>query len=137
VPLSEHEQRILRQIERQFQQERGLALPLRMPAGKREAARNAKRAGAGFIVGLLALLVSFASSWVVGLIGFVVMLVSTVALVQSLRRLAQVRWGNPEDDGRTNVVPDRRPGRQPWVWPGRPAGGKWWGGKPGRGHDPS
>jgi hypothetical protein len=130
---------MLRQIERQFQTERGLARPLRMPSDPREASRNAKRASLGFFVGLVALLISFASSWVVGLIGFVAMLVSAVALVQSLRRLAQVRWGQPatppEEAGASR---GQQRGRQPWSRPDRPEGGKWWtgwGGTTGRGDE--
>ncbi|HTV11151.1 MAG TPA: DUF3040 domain-containing protein [Acidimicrobiales bacterium] len=123
MPLSEHEQRVLRQIERQFQVERGLARPLRMPAGPREASRNAKRAAIGFVVGLLALVISFASSWVVGLIGFLAMLASAVVLVQSLRRLAQERWGHEA------APPGQAPQEQ-----GRPGGRRWpgWGGTGGR-----
>jgi len=118
VPLSEHEQRMLRQIERQLQQERGLARPLRMPADPREAARNAKRATVGFIVGLLALLISFASSWVVGVIGFFAMLASAVVLVQSLRRLAQERWSFPRDPNAGAPPEGQHQGRQ--------AGNRWW-----------
>lgn len=118
VPLSEHEQRMLRQIERQFQQERGLARPLRMPSDPREANRNAKRAALGFVIGLLALLISFASSWVVGVIGFVAMLASAVVLVQSLRRLAQERWSHPGEQ--PGAPAEGRTG------PGRQAGGRWW-----------
>jgi hypothetical protein len=124
VPLSEHEQRVLRQIERQFQQERGLARPLRMPAGPKEASRNAKRASVGFVVGLLALLISFASSWVVGLIGFLAMLASAVVLVQSMRRLVQERWGQQGQPGGKETEAQGRPGGSRW-WPG-------WGGTGGR-----
>ena len=130
MPLSEHEQRILHQIERQFHQERGLARSLRVPADSREAARNAKRAAAGFIVGLLALSLSFAFSWVLGLVGFVIMLATGVALVQSLRRLARDRWsaGGDRDAG------PEAPGPEPWGRPRRQEGGKWWsvGGRSGK-----
>ena len=95
MPLSEHEQRILRQIERQLQQERGLARSLRMPSDAQEARRNARRSAATFIVGLVLLSISFATYWVVGLVGFVIMLVSAVTLVQSVRRLAREHWGHP------------------------------------------
>jgi hypothetical protein len=118
VPHSEHEQRMLQQIERQFQQEKGLARPLRMPSDPREASRNAKRASAGFVVGLLALLISFASSWIVGVIGFFAMLASAVVLVQSLRRLAQDHWGQPREQ--EGAMTADRPG------PGHPTGGRWW-----------
>ncbi len=134
MPLSEHEQRILQQIERQFHQERGLARSLRVPADSREAARNAKRAAAGFVVGLLALSLSFAFSWILGLVGFVIMLATGVALVQSLRRLVRDRWGQAGADGGGSgpeVV-----GPEPWGRLRRSDGGRWWsvGGRP-RGKD--
>jgi hypothetical protein len=124
VPLSEHEQRILHQIERQFHQERGLARSLRVPADSREAARHAKRAAASFVVGLLALSLSFAFSWVLALVGFVIMLAAGVALVQSLRRLVRDYWRRPGSDregGGPRVL-----GPEPWGRPRRQEGGKWW-----------
>ena len=135
MPLSEHEQRILHQIERQFHQERGLARSLRVPADSREAARNAKRAAGGFVLGLVALSLSFAFSWVLALVGFVIMLATGVALVQCLRRLVRDRWGGSGADrggGGPEVV-----GPEPWGGrPRRQEGGKWWsvGGRP-RGKD--
>lgn len=100
---------MLRQIERQLQQERGLGRPLRVPADTKEAVRNAKRAALGFVAGLVALLASFASSWVVGLIGFLVMLGAAAVLVQCVRRLAQERWG--QGDGGGASPPDDHPRR--------------------------
>jgi hypothetical protein len=133
VPLSEHEQRILQQIERQFHQERGLARSLRVPADRHEAARNAKRAAGGFVLGLVALSLSFAFSWVLGLVGFVVMLATGVALVQSLRRLARDYWAPP---GRAEGAGPEAVGPEAWGRLRRPEGGKWWsvGGRP-RGKD--
>jgi Protein of unknown function (DUF3040) len=127
VPLSENEQRILRQIERQFQHEHWLARSLRVPDDPRQAARKAKRAVAGFVLGLVALSLSFASSWVVGLLGFVIMLASAVTLVQSLRRLAQDRLARLQSDRAPVGGPQPLGGR-----PGRGApGGRWWPGRPG------
>jgi Protein of unknown function (DUF3040) len=131
MPLSEHEQRILRQIERQLQQERGLARALRMPANAREASRNAKRASGIFVLGLVLLSVSFATYWLVGLVGFLIMFGSAVTLVQSVRRLAREHWGHPS--GKEEVGNGREPltGHGPW---GRgPDGGRWWSGRGGRG----
>lgn len=87
MPLSEHEQRVLRQIEHQFQAERGLVRSFEAPTVPADDARSAKRSAAGFVLGLLALLISFASSWVVGVVGFVVMVVCAVSFVQALRRV--------------------------------------------------
>lgn len=126
MPLSEHEQRILRQIERQFQEEHWLARSLRVPEDSRQAARNAKRGVAGFLLGLLALSLSFASSWVVGLVGFVIMLASAVTLVQSLRRLVRDRLSKLQTD---QAGPG---GPQPLGGPSRRApgfGGRWWTGR--------
>ena len=119
LPLSEHEQRVLRQIERQLQQEKGLARPLRVPANPEEAARKAKWAAGAFVAGLVALLASFASSWVIGLVGFLVMVGAAAVLAQCLRRLAQERWGSPSPPGASS--PDSQTGRsrgeRKW-WPG-------------------
>ncbi|MGH9105573.1 MAG: DUF3040 domain-containing protein [Acidimicrobiales bacterium] len=121
MPLSEHEQRVLRQIERQFHSGRGLARPLSIPMDPREATRNAKRAAVAFAIGLVALLASFSSSWLVGLLGFLVMLGAAVTLVQSLRRLAQERWGHPAAPAPSGEAPP--PGQRS---PGRPPGARWW-----------
>jgi hypothetical protein len=131
VPLSEHEQRILRQIERQLQQERGLARALRMPAGSREASRNAKRASAIFVLGLVLLSVSFATYWLLGLVGFLIMLGSAVIVVQSVRRLARDRWGSPTGTQGSDAGSEPMSGGGNFGHPGRPAGGKWWTGRGG------
>jgi hypothetical protein len=127
VPLSDHEQRMLRQIERQLQHERGLARILRVPSDGREAARNARRAAVAFVAGLLLLLIAFSSYWAVGLVGFVIMLMSAVTLVQSLRRMARDRWGQAPGEQEPSL------GREPLSGGGHRGGlpgGKWW---PGRG----
>jgi Protein of unknown function (DUF3040) len=131
VPLSENEQRVLRQIERQFQHEHWLARSLRVPEDARHAARNARRASLGFVLGLVALLLSFASSWVVGLIGFVIMLAAGVTLVQSVRRLVEDRWGpaaSPSSPGEGADAVGGRPGRGVGG-----QGGRWWAAGGGRG----
>jgi Protein of unknown function (DUF3040) len=127
VPLSDHEQRILRQIERQLQQERGLARSLRMPSDAQEARRNARRSTATFIAGLLLLSISFATYWVVGLVGFLIMLVSAVTLVQSVRRLAREHWGHPSGGQETSSGTEPLSGRGPWGQ--GPDGGRWWSGR--------
>jgi Protein of unknown function (DUF3040) len=131
VPLSDHEQRILRQIERQLQQERGLARALRMPADAREASRNARRASVIFVLGLVLLSVSFATYWLVGLVGFLIMLGSAVTLVQSVRRLARDRWGPSTATHGSGASTDPMSGGGNLGRPDRPAGGKWWTGRGG------
>jgi hypothetical protein len=126
VPLSEHEQRVLHQIERQFSQDRGLVRSLGGPEDARHALRNVRWAAAGFVLGLLTLSLCFASSWVVGLlaglIGFVLMLASAMVVVQSLRWLARDRWAKLLVEHGGRPVPGRAPGPRP-PWRGRPRGG--------------
>jgi len=91
VPLSEHEQRVLRQIERQFEEPRGFARAMGVPANARQALRRLRWSVAWFVLGLLALSLSFVFSWALGLAGFLVMLVAAVTLVRSLRWLGRER----------------------------------------------
>ena len=89
----------------------------------REASRNAKRAAVGFVAGLIFLLISFASSWVVGLIGFLVMLASAVVLVQSVRRLVLEHLGRDVSPPGPQTEEQGRPGGNKW-WPRGSAGGR-------------
>jgi len=123
---------MLRQIERQLQHERGLARILRMPADAREAARNARRASIAFVAGLLLLSIVFSSYWAVGLVGFVIMLMSAVTLVQSLRRLARDRWGQSPGEADLRAGAEPLSGGGPRA--GHPPGGRWWTGRGDRGH---
>jgi hypothetical protein len=93
VPLSEDEERILNEIERGFYKTdpasakriSGTTLP-------RYLARNCRWAALGFLGGLVILLVSFASSWVLGVVGFVVMTATAIVFVQNLRRMGRHGW---------------------------------------------
>jgi hypothetical protein len=121
VPLSDDEQRMLRQIERQLEHERGLARSLRLPADSKQAVRNAKRATVGFFAGVVALLASFAFSWVIGLVAFLAMLSAAVVFVQSARRLVEDRWvGRAGADDEAEGQFGRRSSEGGW-WPGRRA----------------
>jgi len=89
VPLNENEERILHEIERRFyanDPESARRMETTLP---RYLARNCKWAALGFLAGLVVLLVGFASSWVVGVFGFMVMLASAIVLTHNLRRMGQ------------------------------------------------
>ena len=91
MPLNENEERILAEIERQFRAgdpesaERISSTTLRS-----YLARNVKWAGLGFFVGLIILLAAFASSWILGVIGFLIMLASAMVLIQNLHKLSRL-----------------------------------------------
>lgn len=90
MPLNENEERILHEIEQRFYahdpESAGRIAKTTLP---RYLARNCKWASISFLAGLLILVASFATSWVVAVIGFVVMLVSAISLIRNLRRMGQ------------------------------------------------
>ncbi len=93
MPLSEDEERILNEIERGFYRRdpesakriSGTTLP-------RYLARNCRWALLGFVGGLVILLASFATSWVIGLVGFGVMTATAIIFVQNMRRMGRHGW---------------------------------------------
>lgn len=90
MPLSEEEQRILHEIERQLlEQDPAFARQVSSVVAGRHAARNCKVAAFTFVVGLVFMLATFAASWVLGAAGFAVMFASAVAFERNLRRLGR------------------------------------------------
>lgn len=92
MPLSEDEQRILQQIEQRFYahdprsaERLGTTLP-------RYLARNCRWSAAVALVGLVILLASFASNWVVGVVGLAILLAGAIGLTQNLRRMGEHSW---------------------------------------------
>jgi uncharacterized membrane protein len=93
VPLSEDEQRILREIEqRYYTNDRKSAERIEQTTLPRYLARNCRWAALGFMIGLVVLLVSFASSWILGIFGFLVMVASAVWFTQNLRKMGRHGW---------------------------------------------
>ncbi len=90
VPLNENEERILQEIEQRFlAHDPESANRLGSTTLPKYLARNCRWAALGFLVGLVVLLVGFASSWVVGVFGFAVMLGSAIVLTHNVRRMGQ------------------------------------------------
>ena len=90
MPLNEHEERILHEIEQRFYaHDPDSARRIESTTLDAYLARNCRWGAAGFVVGLIILLAAFASNWVVGVFGFVVMLASAVMLIQNLRRIGR------------------------------------------------
>jgi hypothetical protein len=93
VPLSEDEQRILHEIEQRFYaNDPQRAKRISSSTLPRYLARNCRWSALGFVVGLAILLVSFATSLLVGVLGMVVMLASAVVLTQNLRKMGRHGW---------------------------------------------
>lgn len=93
VPLSEDEQRILHEIERSFyENDPAFARGVSQTTLYRHAGRNLKYAAAGFVVGLIVLITSFAWSLVLGLVGFLAMLGSAFVFERNLRKMGKAGW---------------------------------------------
>ena len=91
MPLNEDEQRILAEIERQFHAEDPeSARRIASTTLSGYLARNCRWAAVGFVIGLLILVVAFASSWVLGVVGFLVMVASAVVLIQNLHKMSRL-----------------------------------------------
>lgn len=91
MPLNEEEQRILAEIERQFHAtDPESAKRIESTTLQRYLARNCRWAGLGLLVGLVILLASFATSPILGIFGFLVMVVSAVVLIQNLHKISRL-----------------------------------------------
>lgn len=91
MPLNENEERILAEIERQLHaQDPESAKRISSTTLQRYLARNCRWAAVAFFVGLVVMLAAFASSWVLGVFGFLVMVASAVVLIQNLRKMSRL-----------------------------------------------
>jgi hypothetical protein len=103
VPLSEDEQRILQEIERQFyEHDPDFARQVGNTTLTQHASRNLRWSVVGFLGGLVLMLVSFASNLLLGFGGFLLMLGCAVAFERNLRRIGK-GWTLP-GRGRTTQV---------------------------------
>jgi len=88
VPLSEDEQRILRQIEQELEQD-----PTFSQRGYRVSRRRSAMLVLGLIAGLALTIGGLSVNFVVAFVGFVVVLVMAVMLESELRLLGRERLG--------------------------------------------
>jgi hypothetical protein len=129
MPLSEHEQRILAEIERRLLEEDPKFAHQVGSSFRAHLGRRLKVAVAGFVVGLIVVISStFLENVAVGVAGFVIMLACVFLFVRTMRRRATVeRPVGPAappsgPSGPPPAGPQRRQG-------GGPKGGvdAWWG----------
>ncbi|MDA8375115.1 MAG: DUF3040 domain-containing protein [Actinomycetota bacterium] len=93
MPLSEHEQNILREIEKNFyESDPSFAARVREETVYKHAGRNCKWSALTFIIGLAFTILTFSMSAVLGSVGFAVMLASAIVFERNLRRLGKAGW---------------------------------------------
>jgi len=90
MPLSEDEQRILKEIEENLSAtDPKLVQQVSDTTLYRHAARAIKWSAAGFVAGLVLMLLTFTSTLVLGVVGFAVMLGCALAIEHNLRKLGR------------------------------------------------
>jgi hypothetical protein len=106
VPLSEDEQRILQEIEQQLYASDPQLARQASTTVYRHAGRNLKWAALGFVVSLVFMVVTFASSTVLGVVGFLGMLAAALAFERDLRRMGKAGWRQWTDSMRAAGMKD-------------------------------
>ena len=104
MPLSEHEQRILEEIERSFYDDAAAAEDGTRPSPS--ASRNLKLSAIGFVAGL-AIVIGFIATTAVAFAGFLVMLGSAFVFERNLRRLGRERMENLARSVKANQLGDQ------------------------------
>ena len=99
VPLSEHEQRVLHELEQAlYQQDPAFADRVRSESVYRYAGRYLKWSVLGFVLGLAVMLAFFTTSVFLGFVGVLIMFASLVTFWTNVRRMGKAGW---EDFGRS------------------------------------
>jgi Ca2+-dependent lipid-binding protein len=107
LPLSEDEQRILHEIERSFyERDRDIYERLSSETIYRHAGRNLKWTLVGFVAGLVVLVVNFASSIVLGFVGFLIMLSCAMVFTTNARKMGKAGWQEVSNSIRAKGLAD-------------------------------
>ena len=93
VPLSEHEQRILAELEESLsQQDPTFADRVANETVYRHAGRQCKWAAFTFVLGLVELIALYSVSVILGLLGVAIMFASAVVFERNLRKMGRASW---------------------------------------------
>lgn len=93
MPLSEHEQRILAELEESLvRQDPEFAERVRSETVYRHAGRYCKWAAVTFVAGVAILVAFYSESVLVGLLGVAIMFASLVVFERNLRRMGKAGW---------------------------------------------
>ena len=93
VPLSDHEQRILAELEESLvKQDPEFAERVRSETVYRHAGRYCKWAAVTFVLGVVILVAFYSKSVLAGFVGVVIMFASAVWFERNLRRMGRAGW---------------------------------------------
>ena len=111
MPLSEHEQRILAELEESLsKQDPRFAKNVRETNVYSHGGRRVRWGILGFIIGLVVLILCFSTNVFLGLVGVALMFVSAVVIERNARLLGRASWQDitrpaQGDDTRANLGP--------------------------------
>jgi hypothetical protein len=124
VPLSDHEQRILAELEESLvKQDPEFAERVRSETVYRHAGRYCKWAAVTFVLGVVILVAFYSKSVVAGFVGVVIMFASAVWFERNLRRMGKAGWHDltrPKDgdagagDGGSSAIEGAVSGARDW-----------------------
>ena len=110
MPLSEHEQRVLAELEESLvRQDPDFAERVRSETVYRHAGRYCKWAAVGFVAGIAILIAFYPKSVAVGFLGVALMFSSAVVFERNLRRMGKAGW----HDLTRSLQKDRPEGEHP------------------------
>ena len=121
MPLSEHEQRILAELEESLSKEDPrFAKNVRETTVYTHSGRRARWGAVGFVAGLTILLLEFSTSIGIGLIGVAIMFVSAIVIERNVRRLGRASWNDFTQSLRSEnteriSLEDRRNSMREWL----------------------
>ncbi|MEZ5261316.1 MAG: DUF3040 domain-containing protein [Acidimicrobiia bacterium] len=104
MPLSEHEQRILQEIEAKlYESDPALAREVGSTTLFTHALRNIKWAALGFLGGMVLMVAALSTHWAIAFVGFLIMLLSALAVERNARKMGRAGWqqltGQSRNDG--------------------------------------
>jgi hypothetical protein len=121
MPLSEHEQRILAELEESLSKEDPrFAKNVRETTVYSHSGRRVRWGAAGFVAGLLILVFTFSTSIPLGMVGVAIMFASAVLIERNARRLGRASWDDFTRNLRHEAEPrpsleDRRNSLRDWL----------------------
>ncbi|MHB8438925.1 MAG: DUF3040 domain-containing protein [Acidimicrobiales bacterium] len=116
MPLSEHEQRVLQELEHAlYQQDPAFAHRVRNENVYRFAGRYLKWSVLGFVVGLAVMLAFFTTSVPVGFLGVLIMFGALVMFWTNLRRMGKAGIEDISRSLRTDGIGNAISGSRDWL----------------------
>jgi hypothetical protein len=123
VPLSDHEQKILAELEESLvKQDPEFAERVRSETVYRHAGRYCKWAAVTFVLGVVILIAFYSKSVLAGFVGVVIMFASAVWFERNLRRMGRAGWhdltrskdGEPRTGVASNGIEGAVTGARDW-----------------------